>query len=191
MNESAEERRNRIDGLLDTLVGATAGDPDALDVAELSDEAQRAGKTKAKEAIDRAISKLYSDPAVIQQFNDRIAGFSHDASKSYVASFVVNLLRRQLAQEGVRNFKIGTADVVRRVDARHRAPPLQEGLLRGRAPDAHRPDRRLGGRRAQRRRPRERVTPRRATVHRLPAPARPLQGISEIAPRLAARGEFW
>ncbi len=32
-NESAEERRNRIDGLLDTLVGATAGDPDALDVA--------------------------------------------------------------------------------------------------------------------------------------------------------------
>ena len=86
-------------------------------MVELSDEAQRAGKTKAKEAIDHAISKLYSDPAVIQQFNDRIAGFSHDASKSYVAPFVVNLLRRQLAQEGVRNFKIGTADVVRRVDA--------------------------------------------------------------------------
>ena len=54
---------------------------------------------------------------MIQRFNDSIAGFSHDASKKYVAPFVVNLLRRQLAQEGVRNFRIGTADVVRRVDA--------------------------------------------------------------------------
>ena len=49
-------------------------------MVELSDEAQRAGKTKAKEAIDHAISKLYSDPAVIQQFNDRIAGLPHAAS---------------------------------------------------------------------------------------------------------------
>ena len=86
-------------------------------MVELSEEAQRAGKTKAKEAIDRAISKLYSDPDVTRRFNDSIAGFSHDASKKYVAPFVVNLLRRQLAQEGVRNFRIGTADVVRRVDA--------------------------------------------------------------------------
>ena len=86
-------------------------------MVELSDEAQRAGKTKAKEAIDHAISNLYGDTAVIQRFNESIAGFSHDASKKYVAPFVVNLLRRQLAQEGVRNFKVGTADVVRRVDA--------------------------------------------------------------------------
>ena len=86
-------------------------------MVELSEEAQRAGKTKAKEAIDHAISNLYGDTAVIQRFNESIAGFSHDASKKYVAPFVVNLLRRQLAQEGVRNFRIGTADVVRRVDA--------------------------------------------------------------------------
>ena len=86
-------------------------------MVELSEEAQRAGNAKAKEAIDHAISNLYGDTAVIQRFNDSIAGFSHDASKKYVAPFVVNLLRRQLAQEGVRNFRIGTADVVRRVDA--------------------------------------------------------------------------
>ena len=86
-------------------------------MVELSEEAQRAGKTQAKEAIDHAISNLYGDPDAIKRFNDSIAGFSHDASKKYVAPFVVNLIRRQLAQEGVRNFKVGTADVVRRIDA--------------------------------------------------------------------------
>ena len=70
-------------------------------MVELSEEAQRAGNAKAKEAIDHAISNLYGDTAVIQRFNESIAGFSHDASKKYVAPFVVNLLRRQLAQEGM------------------------------------------------------------------------------------------
>ena len=86
-------------------------------MVELADEAQRAGKTKAKNAIEHAISDLFSNPAVGRQFNDSIARFSHDAAKNYVAPFVVNLIKRQFAQEGVRNFKVGTADVVRRVDA--------------------------------------------------------------------------
>ena len=92
-------------------------DAAASAMADLAGEAGSAGKDKAVAAIAHAVATFCTDPAVRRQFNDSILRFSHGTSKNYVAPFVVNLIKRQFAQEGVRNFKVGAADMARRIEA--------------------------------------------------------------------------
>ena len=86
-------------------------------MVNLASDAVAKGENNAAAAITHAIIALGGDNDVRRQFNDSIVQFSHGASKNYVAPFVINLIKRQFAAENVRNFRIGKADLIKKIDA--------------------------------------------------------------------------
>lgn len=86
-------------------------------MSDLASEALAKGENDAAIAISHAITDLGSDVNVRRQFNDSIVRFSHDASKNYVAPFVINLINEKFAAENIRKFKISKADLIKKIDA--------------------------------------------------------------------------
>ena len=85
-------------------------------MADFASEAVAAHNDAAAAAIAHAMADLNSDPKLHDEFGAGIQ-FANDVSKKYVAPFVVNLIKRQLAQEKVRGFKFSAADLLRKIDA--------------------------------------------------------------------------
>jgi len=135
-----EDFQAAVDGLIqaindrkDQLAGLIARDPLGAEnlreykdvwcdaavnaMVDISNEAMQGGRQDAATAIVHAFTALCNEPRVRDAFNASIVRFSHGAAKNYVAPFIVHLLEGYLTTEHVRNFKVGKADMIRRINA--------------------------------------------------------------------------
>ena len=73
----------------------------------------------AVSSIDRAIAQLRENPNVINDFNENTP-LSKEVARDHVKPFVVNLVKRQLAHDHVRGFKVDAADVLKKIKIGYR-----------------------------------------------------------------------